>query len=164
MLYVLHNLKKRISDIKLLFVGKDWGEKEKLIRLANSLGILKNIKFVGEVSNEEIINYLSKADIFLLSSEYEGFGISVVEAMASGLPVVVNDIPTMREIINNGENGFIVEFKDYKKVSELIEKLLMSKTLLVKIGEKAKLSTRVYDWKNIVTKLEKIYSNFYQSV
>jgi alpha-1,3-mannosyltransferase len=159
MLHVLFYLKKRIPNIKLLFLGSDWGEKKKLINLAKSLNILKNVKFLGSIPHEKIGKYLSEADIFLLSSEYEGFGISVIEAMASGLPVVVNDIPTMREIIANGENGFIVEFKDYKKVSELIEKLLMNKTLLIKIGEKAKLSTRVYDWKNVVTKLEEIYSS-----
>jgi glycosyltransferase involved in cell wall biosynthesis len=164
MIHVLFYLKKKMPNIKLLFVGSDWGEKKKLVNLAKSSNVLENIKFVGPVPHEKIGDYLSKADIFLLSSEYEGFGISVIEAMASGLPVVVNDIPTMREIINNGENGFIVDFREYKKVSELIEKLLMNKTLLVEIGEKTKLSTRVYDWKNIVTKLEKVYSNFYQSV
>jgi alpha-1,3-mannosyltransferase len=156
MIHVLFYLKKKIPDIKLLLVGSDWGEKKKLVNLAKSSNVLENIKFVGPVPHEKIGDYLSKADIFLLSSEYEGFGISVIEAMASGLPVVVNNIPTMREIVENRKTGYIVNFENYKKVAKIIYRLLRGNS---KIGENARRATKKYDWERTVNILLKIYKD-----
>jgi len=156
-LHVLYHLKKKIPDIKLLLIGSDWGEKEKLIRLAKELDVLGNMEFVGSVPHEKVEKCLSKSDIFLLSSSYEGFGISVLEAMASGLPVVVNNIPSMKEIISNGKNGFVVDFSKYKKVSKLIIKILKDKKLQKSIDRNAKASTKKYDWENICDKLIGVY-------
>lgn len=157
MINVLHFLKKDVPNVKLLLVGSDWGEKEKLVKLGQQLGVIKNMEFPGAVRHEKIDKYLSRADAFLLSSEYEGFGMSVLEAMASGLPVIVSDIDPMKEIINNGRNGYIVNFDNEKDVAELLTKLLNNKKLKEKVGEEAKKSTKKYDWNNIIKRMEEIY-------
>jgi len=157
MLHVLCYLKKEIPGIKLLLVGSDWGEKDNLKKLAERFGLSKNIVFTGPVPHKNIPKYLSQADIFLLSSEYEGFGISVIEAMASGLPVVVNNIEPMREIVKNGKNGFTSNFDDYKKTAKIILKILKNKKLRKKIDKNAKSYSEKFDWNNIIRNLKKIY-------
>lgn len=157
MINILHFLVKSIPNVKLLLVGSDWNEKKLLIKLGKQLNVIKNIKFIGPVPHEKISKYLSKADLFLLSSEYEGFGISVIEAMASGLPAVVNDIEPMKEIIKDKKNGYIVEFDNEKEVAKLIVKLLYNKKLREKISKEAKKTAKKYDWDNIIKKLEEIY-------
>jgi len=157
MINVLHVLVKSIPNVKLLLVGSDWGEKKSLIKLGKQLKVIKNMKFIGPVPHEKIVRYFSKADLFLLSSEYEGFGMSVVEAMASGLPAVVSNIEPMKEIIKNKKNGYIVDFDNENEVAELITKLLDNKKIREKIGNEAKKSTKNYDWGNIIKKIEEIY-------
>ena len=154
-LHVVAKLKKEINDVKLLLVGKDWGEKEKLVRLTRSLGLSKNVKFLSNAKKHYV--YYSKANAFLLSSAYEGFGISVLEAMASGLPVVVNDIETMNEMVVNGKNGYIVNFDDYSKIAGILLKLLQDRKLQKRLGDNGKITARKFDWDEIVAKVENVY-------
>lgn len=156
-MFIIYCLKKQIPNIKLLLVGGDWGEKEKLTKLAKKLNISENINFINSVQHKGIYKYLSKADAFLLSSDYEGFGISVIEAMASGLTVVVNDILPMGEIVTDRRDGFITDFNDYEKTAKLILNILKSKKLRNMIGNRAKKMTKTYDWDQIIKKMEKIY-------
>ena len=156
MLHVMAQLKLKVNDVKLLLIGEDWGEKNKLLKLAKKMDILDNVRFVSGVKYH--YKYFSRSNAFLLSSEYEGFGTSVVEAMAAGLPVVVNDIETMHEIVKNGKDGYIVNFGDYKKVSEFLYKLLINSGLQKKLGKNAKRSAKKFDWDIIAGKIEKVYT------
>jgi glycosyltransferase involved in cell wall biosynthesis len=100
LIQITHDLNKR-HNIKLLIVG-DGPEKEKLVRLSRSLGMSGNIRFTGYVSNP--FDYLNASDIFSLCSENEALGISILEAMACELPVVVKDVNGIRDILS-GNNG-----------------------------------------------------------
>jgi len=77
--------------------------------------------------------------------------------MASGLPVVVNNIEPMREIVKNGKNGFTTNFDDYKKTAKIILKILKNKKLRKKIDKNAKSYSEKFDWNNIIRNLKKIY-------
>ena len=156
-LHAISKVKDKISDVKLLLVGEDWGEKNKLLMLVKKLKLDKNVSFISGV--EDHYKYYSKANLFLLSSQYEGFGMSVIEAMASGLPVIVNNIEVMHEIVKNGKNGYIVSFSDHKKVAELILKLLENKILQKRLGENAKITTKRFNWDDVVEKVERIYKS-----
>ena len=155
MLNVIAHVKKRLPDIKLLIVGRDWGEKGGLVRLADMLGIRKNLMFLNEVKNH--YKYYSKANIFLLSSDYEGFGTSVVEAMASGMPVVVNNIETMHEIVDSGRSGFVVDFMEYESVADLLIRLLKDETARKDLGKNAGQAAKRFDWDRIESVIEKLY-------
>lgn len=154
---ILYYLKKEMPNIKVFFVGSDWGEKEKLIGLAKKLDVLRNIKFIGPVQQKDVHKYLSRANVFLLSSDYEGFGISVIEAMAAGLVAVVNNIPTMREIIRNEKDGFVTDFDEQERTAELVLNILKSKKLRKEIGHNARKATKIYDWDEIVKKMKNLY-------
>jgi len=109
--YLIQAMKSIIQQdpkIKLMLVG-DGEEKQSLKALSKELNIEKNIKFVGEVPHKNISEYLAAADIFVLPSLSEGFSIVVLEAMASGLPIVATNVKGVPEIVKNGVNGFLVE-------------------------------------------------------
>lgn len=150
-------LKKDIPDVKLYVIGEDWeGILENLKDLAKKRNAENNVIFLGRIDKrEEIAEYYSKAKFFVSASEYEGFGISVLEAMAAGCIVIVNDIEAFREFVGDGENGFIVDYSDPEKAAEIILELIHRD--LITIGSEAQKTAGIYDWKNTIKKVEKLY-------
>src|SRR5699024_8954483 len=94
---------------ELLIVG-DGELKEQIKSLSFSLNINNNVKFLG--IREDISELLAKSDIYVMSSAWEGLSISLIEALASGIPIVATDAGSNNEIIENGVNGVIVPIKD----------------------------------------------------
>ncbi|MDI6655306.1 MAG: glycosyltransferase family 4 protein [Candidatus Hydrothermarchaeota archaeon] len=150
-------LKDKMPDVKLYVIGEDWeGILKDLKNLAKERNVENNVIFIGKIDKrEEIAEYYSKAKFFASASEYEGFGISVLEAMAAGCVVIVNDIEAFREFIKDRENGFIVDYSN-KKAADIISELMHRD--LTTIGGEARKTAEVYDWKNTVKKIEKLYN------
>jgi glycosyltransferase involved in cell wall biosynthesis len=100
-------------------------QRQTLEKLANSLGVLENILFLGLVPHDELPDYLSSSDIYVSTSLSDSSSLSLQEAMACELAPVVTDLSGNREWVNDGENGFIVPQNDSqalaKKVIYLIE-------------------------------------------
>ena len=150
-------MKEKIPDVKLYVVGQDWkGHKKILEKMVRRKELSKNVIFTGEVSEREKLNYMKKAEFFVSASEYEGFGISVVEAMAAGLPVVLNDIESFRNFVINGENGFIIEYSRTEEAKDIILKI-MKKNNSSQISNNGKKRAREYDWKKLIRKIEDVY-------
>lgn len=156
LLEIAFHLKKKIPDFKLYIVG-DGNERPMLEKKHEKLRLNDNVYFVGEKTGKPLLEYYSKSKFFLSASEYEGFGISVIEAMASECIVIVNDIEAFRNFVKDGENGFISNFSNPKEASELI--LNIRNNDLSKISKNAKEKAKEYDWKNIIKRIEKIYMN-----
>lgn len=107
---LLQALRELPQDVCLLVVGS--GPRLFDLRaLARRVGIAERVRFCSGVSDEELPRYLSLADVFAFPSQnrLEGFGLAVAEAMATGLPVVVSDVPGVREVIEDGRQGLLVE-------------------------------------------------------
>jgi len=86
------------------------------------------VVFAGWQKN--IYKFLKYADLFILSSNYEGFPITILEAMASGVPVISTNSPTgPREILGNGKYGVLIKVGDYKKMAAMAVELLNNKPL-----------------------------------
>ncbi|MEA1907587.1 MAG: glycosyltransferase family 4 protein [Euryarchaeota archaeon] len=96
-------------DVRLTIVGGDSGFRQELEGLSKRLGVSDNIFFTGEVSMEDLLEKYREADIFVLPSRMEGFGIVLLEAMASGLPCVAYSIPSVRTLIEHGKTGLLAE-------------------------------------------------------
>ncbi len=157
---VVYLLKDKIPDIKLYIVGKDWrGQRKILEDSVKEKNLDKNIIFTGGVSEKEKIDYLKKSEFFVSASEYEGFGISVLEAMAAGLPVIVNDIDAFRSFVEDGKNGFIADYSNPKKTADYIFGIL-NKTDLSKISENAINTAKEYDWKELAKRIKNIYKEY----
>jgi len=142
-------------NIKFIVVGGDYGYESELKELSKKLNVDKSVVFTGNISKEELIELYKRADIFVFPSKMEGFGIVLLEAMASGTLCIAYSIPSVRKIIKDNENGVLVKNK-----KELLDKILY---YLDNIVEKKKIETNAlgyvekYDIKKIVNSIEKVY-------
>ena len=93
--------------VRLTIVGGDSGFRYELEGLSERLGVGDNIVFTGEVSSDDLLEKYREADIFVLPSRMEGFGIVLLEAMASGLPCVAYSIPSVKTLIEHGKTGLL---------------------------------------------------------
>lgn len=107
---VLRTLPGLPSDVALVVVGRG-PRLEGLRALARRLGVEERVRFCPDVPDDALPSYLRVADLFVFPSQnrLEGFGLVVAEAMASGLPVVIADMPGVREVIEPGREGLLVE-------------------------------------------------------
>ena len=111
-------LKERIPNIKLLLVGK--GEMEYLYKKkVEKLGLKNEVEFLGY--RNDVPNLMAIADVVLSSARHEGLPVNVMEAMATGLPLVVTDCRGNRDLVQNGENGFVVGINDAEGMAERME-------------------------------------------
>lgn len=113
---------------------------------------------VGAVSE-----FLRQSDIFLFSSRSDAFGRVLIEAMASGIPVVAFNKGAVSEIIDDFKTGIIVDYKDYEMMADAVEKLLMDKKQYATIASKACETVKVnYDYKHQVDKLISVYEGLFK--
>jgi glycosyltransferase involved in cell wall biosynthesis len=96
----------------------------------------QKVSLTGSVDN--VYEYLQASDVFVFPSEYEGFGMSIVEALACELPTVVTRVGVVNEHIRDRENGILVNSQDQQGLQTAIEWLLDHKGLWTAIGENAR--------------------------
>lgn len=89
----------------------------------------QQVQLVGAIPNQQIADYLAKSDLFVLPSQYEGFGIVYVEALGFGLPVVASTVGAAAEIVRHGQEGFLVEPEDVAGIAGTLRHLLDNPTL-----------------------------------
>ena len=105
---------------RLVLVGEG-PEKKILEAVTKNLGLEKKVYLVGKKSGSELATYLAAADIFILNSGYEGFSHQLLEAMACGVQVITTAVGGNKEIIHQGENGFMVKYNDEFNMIEAIK-------------------------------------------
>ena len=102
-----------LDVVRLVIVG-DGPQREELAELANRLGVMQRVVFVGAVASERVQPLLRQADAFVLNSETEGFPHVVLEAMAAGVPVVATKTGGTQEVVRDGHTGLLVPVGDQK--------------------------------------------------
>ena len=118
------NVRKRME--KKIRIG-DGPERANIESLTRSLCSLRDVMFIGKILDVE--NVLHKADLFLLTSEKESFGLSALEAMASSVPVISSNAGGLPELVKEGESGFTCDVGDINSMSEKAIKILDEKNL-----------------------------------
>lgn len=110
--------KQKDNSLKLIIIGEG-PEKSKLVSMVKEYNLEKDIVFQGFVQNP--YPFMKKADIFILSSQWEGFGNVLVEALATGVPIISTDCPSgPSEILDHGKYGKMIQVGDYNHLSEEI--------------------------------------------
>lgn len=112
-----------LSTVGLVVVGEG-PERDKLVALAQRLGLANRVYFAGQLAHDQIGAYLRACDLFVLNSHYEGLPHVVLEALAAGLPVVATDVGGMAEVVQHGANGYLVHPGDTDSLRRAIVEAL----------------------------------------
>jgi len=140
-----------------IFAGK--GKISEYEKLSRELGVKDHVKFIGYVEENLKPLYYKAADIFVFPSigDFEVFPIVLLEASASGLPMVVSNLSTLKCIVEDGYNGFFFTKGDEKSLADIVIYLLENKDIREKMGKNAKNKVMIYSWERISEETEKIY-------
>lgn len=151
-LSMMQQVVKKFPDAMLLLAGNG-PEKENLEKLIAELGMEKNIKMLGYCTYLE--KYQRITDVLVACSKREGLPLNLVEAMLTGNPVVASVNRGHRELIHDGENGYLVN--SIEQMSERVMDLLADTELKNKIGNTAQVYARNYGFENVERELREIY-------
>lgn len=159
LIHLLSNLRQKGYDYKLVIVGPDSrGLLPELKRLSGSLGVSEYVSFKGAVSKEELLQEFSQAYVFVSASEYEGFGLTIIEALASGTPCFISDIESFRYIASNNEACLVNDFNSaldtVSKFESFIHKIRED---YQNISNDAREFSKKYDWKEVVHTVNRYY-------
>ena len=142
---IFNKVVQRIPDAELVLIGGDSPDIEtdspstfELIKKEFSNKALNNVKYLGKVAYDDVINHIKNAHICVFPSFAETFGMVTIEAMALSKPIVNTNIGWANEIIDNEINGYLVHPKDIKLYSDKILKLLDDRYLCLKMGNNAR--------------------------
>jgi N-acetyl-alpha-D-glucosaminyl L-malate synthase BshA len=155
---ILANVQKEGINARLIMVG-DGPERGSCVYRAEQLGLNGSVSFVGKQAN--IADYLGIADVFLLPSELESFGLAALEAQACEAPVVATRIGGIPEVVSDGESGYLSDVADVTKMSADTLSLLRDEELRRSFGEKGRdLAVQRYSTDKIIPQ----YISFYEKI
>jgi len=132
-LYAFYEILKEKPNVQLVFAG-DGEKRQDILKLAQALNLLDNVVFIKPQLST--VNILAVMDVFIFSPKRrEGLGLALLEALASGKPVVATDVGGISSIVENNINGFLVEPSKPKALAESVLRLLKDKALYAKMAQ-----------------------------
>lgn len=143
-------------DFELEIVG-DGPMKSQLVSLAEKSKVDHRINFAGTVAYDELVQHYNDADIFVLPSLAEGMPLVILEAMATGLPVIASKVQGIEDLIQPGINGHLVKPGNTKQLAEKVIKLITENQIRIQMGHESRDKVRKYDWENIAQSYLKIF-------
>lgn len=152
------------KNAQLIVVGGASGsegneELEKVMQLARSLGVDNNIRFVEPQAHHMLSTYYRAADVVVVPSRSESFGLVALEAAACGIPVVASAVGGLLTIIDDGETGYLVPRRDPALFAGHIDELLAHPTMALAVGAKAAEKARHYTWSFAAARLRRVYAD-----
>lgn len=153
-------LRSEFPRMRLHLVGATQLEPGDEFRLqARKEGFENQVVFHDWVSQSMIPRFLKSADICVFPSRLEGFGIVILEAMASGVPIIASDIGSFQEILSNGKNGMLFKSESADALSEAIGSVYRDQSLMKKKVDAALTAVKAYSWENIAERYISLYEN-----
>ena len=152
------------KNAQLIVVGGASGsegneEIEKVMQLARDLGVHNNIRFVEPQAHHMLSTYYRAADVVVVPSRSESFGLVALEAAACGIPVVASAVGGLLTIIDDGETGYLVPGRDPALFAGHIDELLAHPTKALAMGAKAAEKARDYTWSFAAARLRRVYAD-----
>jgi len=147
-------VRKARNDVILVVAGPDDGDLARCSRLAQTLGLEANVRFIGPIFGREKLDALADADLYVLPSRYETFSIGLLEAYASGTAVVATAVGGNQELIVDGATGVLATKPDYHMFADaLLRAIPKSETM----GKKARSYVHRFDIAETAGILESVY-------
>jgi glycosyltransferase involved in cell wall biosynthesis len=150
-------LKSELPRMRVHLVGSMASIPRELQLLARKEGIDEEIVFHGWVPHSVLPRYYGSADVCVFPSRLESFGLVILEAMASRVPIVASNIPSFREILSEGKSGLLFECGNDEALSTAILKLANDSVLGSRLSHIAFESVKTYSWENIASKYFALY-------
>jgi alpha-1,3-mannosyltransferase len=160
-LVALARVDPRAFDVRVVGPDRIPGLRASLQAQATQSGLTERVRFLGPVTPEAVDDELARCELALFPSQYEGFGISVVEAMAAGVPVVVNAIPAFDRLVTPGRDGWRFDTRKPDEAAALLAGLRERDHSA--IGEAARVTADRYSWEQQVFTWEAAYSRILAS-
>lgn len=156
---VVAKLKKSYPNIKLTMVGPDVdGSMKKCEALAEELEVTENVNYTGKLSKEDWKKLSTEFDVFINTTNFDNLPVSVIEAMALGLPVVSTNVGGVPYLIKHEETGLLVNIADADEMCNSIERLLQSGELASALSKNGRKAAEGFDWNIIRDKWNKLLS------
>lgn len=135
-------------------------ERTRLEGIARDSGVADHVRFVGAKQRDELRYYYSAADVFISTPWYEPFGITPLEAMASGTPVIGSEVGGLKSTIVDGETGYLVPPRSPRAVAEKLELLYREPKLKNELGLRARYHVEShYTWQTVARAVAKLYQS-----
>jgi glycosyltransferase involved in cell wall biosynthesis len=151
------------KNLKLLLVGKG-SLLNNLKIMTRNYGIEQYVEFTGYVDPSFIYKYHQQLDIAVIPSISESFGVSAIESMACGKPVVASNVGGLAEVIDDGKTGILVKSKDAQSIYEALKKLVANEELRIKLGEAGRKKVlKYYNWDDSVKLMNDLYMSFLEN-
>lgn len=150
-------------NLKVLIVGgggqteEENAELRRVVQLHRDLNLEEQVEFVGSKPQEMLPLYYSAADITIMPSHYESFGLVAVEAMASGTPVIASNVGGLSYTVKDRETGFLVPEENHFALAEQVHTLLKNPEMRLQMGEQAARHASQYSWRNIASDMVALY-------
>ena len=141
-----------IKGMRLLIIGGDGDsqrEMERLYSLSCELGIQDMVAFRGLVRHNELPYFYSAADICIVPSYYESFGLVALESLSCGTPVIATEVGNLRNIMRQGENGYILKSNSPHEIAEKIDILSSERNSEIESSWHIRETVSGYSWTNI---------------
>lgn len=145
--------KKGINHELVIFTNRGYGEEAK--RLVNSLNLQKHVHFAGHLSQEELIKLYNLAEVFVHLAGYESFGLTSLEAMACGCPVVTTNVGSLPEVI--GSAGILLDFIDVDSFVDSIYEVLTNEGLKEEMRKKGLKRAKIFSWEKTARETMRVY-------
>ncbi len=156
----INSITKKNKQVHFTFAGSEEvkGQIDEFRETCKDLGLEDYVTVKPNISDEEKYELFAVSDIFLLPSYAEGLPIAMLEAMASGLPVISSHVGGIPEVIDDGENGYLITPGDHLELANRIIKLIENPNLRMMMSKcnKQKIKDR-YDWKNVANQISNQY-------
>ena len=149
---------KQSNRLKLVLVGKKGWLYKSIFAQVKKSGLEKRVIFTGFVPDEEIPFLLTGAKLFVLPSLYEGFGITVLEAMACGVPVLVSRVSSLPEVVGSA-GRYIENPQNYSEISQKITQILENPKLQKELSEKGIKQAQKFSWQKCAEETLKVLLN-----
>jgi glycosyltransferase involved in cell wall biosynthesis len=145
---VLSLLKAKFPGATLTMIGPDKGDGslQAVLDLAKELKVIGDLKIIPGVPKDEVPDWLSQADIFLNTTNYDSFGVSVMEAAACGLPIVTTDAGEHAYLWTHEQDAMLVPVNDAQAMSGAVLSILNDPDLAERLSRSGRKKVEVYDW------------------
>jgi D-inositol-3-phosphate glycosyltransferase len=153
---------RKHEDVRLLIVGEDskdeeQSEKDRLKEFASALGIRDHVDFLGSVAHHELPFFYSAADVCVMPSYSESFGLVGLEAQACGRPVVGSGVAGLRSVVRDEVSGYLIDAHDAAAYAERIGRLLDNPELAQQMGRRGRLLAQRFSWNRTADSLQELF-------